>query len=216
VTLEQYRQFEKGYGAGFPAKYIRAGDLPVTGIDWFMAARYCNLLSKEEGIPADQWCYETNAKGQVTKLKEKYLSLSGYRLPTEAEMEYATRAGAATARYYGETEELLEKYAWYFKNSKEQTWPVGSLKPNDLGLFDVQGNVFSWCQEGYENYQSNPNGGAVDDKEFSLGITSDSRVLRGGAFGDPAASVRSAVRDSYAPTTRTISDGFRPARTFTP
>ena len=83
----------------------------------------------------------------MTNLKKNYLSLSGYRLPTEAEMEFATRAGALTSRYYGETEELLPKYAWYARNSKEKTWPVGSLKPNDLGLFDVQGNVFTWCQE---------------------------------------------------------------------
>ena len=88
----------------------------------------------------------------MTKLKENYLSLTGYRLPTEAEMEYATRAGAVTSRYYGETEELLAKYAWYRRTRRRQTWPVGSLKPNDLGLFDVQGNVFTWCQESYKDY----------------------------------------------------------------
>ncbi len=122
----------------------------MVGTSWYQAAAYCNWLSKEEGIAEDQWCYEI--KGQVTKLKENYLSLTGYRLPTEAEMEYATRAGALTSRYYGETEELLPKYAWYQKNSQERTWPVGSLKPNDLGLFDVQGNVFTWCQESYKAY----------------------------------------------------------------
>ena len=142
VTVEQYRQFNPGYE--LPELYTRTADLPVVGIDWYMAAEYCNWLSKEEGL--DQ-CYETDVKGHVTNLKKNYLSLSGYRLPTEAEMEFATRAGALTSRYYGETEELLPKYAWYARNSKEKTWPVGSLKPNDLGLFDVQGNVFTWCQE---------------------------------------------------------------------
>ncbi len=76
-------------------------------------------------------------------MKENYLSLTGYRLPTEAEMEYACRAGAVTSRYYGETEELLAKYGWYLQNSKERTWPVGSKKPNDLGLFDMHGNVYT-------------------------------------------------------------------------
>jgi formylglycine-generating enzyme required for sulfatase activity len=63
------------------------------------------------------------------KLKENYLSLTGYRLPQEVEWEYACRAGALTSRYYGETEELLVKYAWYLQNSEDRTWPVGSKKP---------------------------------------------------------------------------------------
>jgi formylglycine-generating enzyme required for sulfatase activity len=71
-------------------------------------------------------------------------------------MEVVTRAGALTSRYYGETEDLLPKYAWYTKNSQEKTWPAGSLKPNDLGLFDVQGDVYTWCQESYKRYPSLP------------------------------------------------------------
>ena len=73
------------------------------------------------------------------------LERKGYRLPTEAEWEYACRAGAITSRYYGDSIALLEKYEWYRANSPENARPVGSLLPNDLGLFDMLGNVFELC-----------------------------------------------------------------------
>lgn len=211
VTVEQYRQFDKGYELS--AKYARTGDLPVVGTSWYQAAAYCNWLSKEEGIDEEQWCYEI--KGRVIKLRENYFSLAGYRLPTEAEMEYATRAGALTSRYYGETEELLAKYAWYVKNSQEQTWPVGSLRPNDLGLFDVQGNVFTWCQESYKTYPTIKGEEAAEDIEDQLVISPTlGRVLRGGSFLGQASFARSALRNGGVPTSRIFNFGFRPARTL--
>ena len=79
-----------------------------------------------------------------------FLDRSGYRLPTEAEWEYACRSGAVTSRYYGGSVELLGQYAWYNQNSKDRAWPCGLVKPNDLGLFDMLGNVYEWCQEQYE------------------------------------------------------------------
>jgi len=142
----------------------------VVGTNWYQATAYCNWLSKEEGIPEDQWCYEI--KGNVTTLKAKYLSLSGYRLPTETEMEYAIRAGAVTARYFGETDDLLAKYAWYLRNSQERTSPVGILKPNDLGLFDVHGNVFTWCQESFKAYPAGKGDKAEEDQEDGLVVRS--------------------------------------------
>jgi eukaryotic-like serine/threonine-protein kinase len=211
VTVEQYRQFDKEYE--LPAVYTRTAELPVVAVDWYRPVKYCNWLSNEEGIPEDQWCYEI--KGQVTKLKENYLSLTGYRLPTEAEMEYATRAGALTSRYYGETDELLPKYAGYLKNSQEQTWPVGSLKPNDLGLFDVQGNVYTWCQESYKDYPKGNEAEARDDQEDGIVVTSTVvRVLRGGSFLLRASDLRSAFRYGNVPSFRNYIVGFRPARTL--
>src|SRR5262249_51709952 len=149
----------------------------------YEAAAYCNWLSDQEGIAKDQWCYETDRQGRVTKLKANYLSLTGYRLPTEAEWEYACRAGAVTSRYYGETEELLAKYGWYFQNSKERTWPVGGKKPNDLGLFDLHGNVYTWCQESFKVYPAPKDDEAFEDKDDVLSIlNTTSRVLRGGSY----------------------------------
>jgi len=216
VTLAQYRSLTKvKYQIG--EKYTYHPNLPVVGITWYMAAKYCNLLSKEEGIPKDQWCYETGVNGQMTKLKADYLSLTGYRLPTEAEMEYTTRAGATSSRYYGETEELLGHYAWYSKSSNDVLMPVGKKKPNDLGLFDGQGNCYTWCQEAYGDYPAANGDGAVEDKEGNLVAPSTlSRVLRGGSFGNPASNVRSAFRNNTVPPTGDPFIGFRPARTFAP
>ena len=225
VTVEQYRQFAKDYQPS--AVYTRTADLPVVGTTWYQAVAYCNWLSKEEGIDEDQWCYEikdeirlkrNQIKGDEIKLKANYLSLTGYRLPTEAEMEYATRAGALTSRFYGETEELLPKYAWYTKNSQEKTWPVGSLKlPNDFGLIDVQGNVYTWCQERYKSYPRFQVFGPEEDKEDNYSInTQDIRLLRGASFGDQACYVRSSNRSAAVPAIRQMNHGFRPARTFTP
>jgi formylglycine-generating enzyme required for sulfatase activity len=214
VTVEQYRKFDPGYK--LPAVYTRTADLPVVSTSWHQAAAYCNWLSKEEGIDEAQWCYEIK-DGQVAKLKANYLSRTGYRLPTEAEVEYATRARALTSRYYGETEELLPKYAWYDKSSQEGTWPAGGLKPNDFGLFDVQGNVYTWCQERYLRYP--PGGGEKpgEDKEDIDSINiQESRVLRGGSFDSRASNVRSASRFDGVLAVSVSGVGFRPARTFRP
>jgi formylglycine-generating enzyme required for sulfatase activity len=241
VTVRQFRQFLKAnqlepwFEAGgrlvpLIRRYSPDEDGPIVLVDWHTAAVYCNWLSRREGIPEDQWCYETNARNlsqakvsgllsllapqhalaraangrylslvlslqpQVTALKKGYLGLGGYRLPTEAEMEYACRAGAVTSRYYGETEELLAQYGWYQQNSKERTRPVGLKKPNDLGLFDIHGDVGNWCQEGYQgDYAVSKGGEAVEDKEDSLQIVSTTRRgVRGGSFSERAVWIRSA------------------------
>ena len=117
---------------------------------WYEAAEYCNWLSEKEGISADQWCYEPNDQGKFAegmRAKDKYLTLTGYRLPTEAEWEFACRAGTITRFYFGQNDALLANYAWYrAQQQSDRTWPVASLKPNDFGLFDMLGNVWHWCE----------------------------------------------------------------------
>jgi formylglycine-generating enzyme required for sulfatase activity len=212
VTKEQYLKFQPGFSHEEFLRYP-APTCPIGGVTWYEAAAYCNWLSQQEGIPEDQWCYETK-NGQVTQLKENYLSRTGYRLPTEAEMEYATRAGALTSRYYGETEELLPKYAWYVKNSQETTRPIGSLKPNDWGLFDTLGNVYTWCQESYKDHPLR-SVESTEDKEDTYSINKlESRMLRGGSFFYYAYRVRCAYRGRNVPTLRALFHGFCPARTY--
>jgi formylglycine-generating enzyme required for sulfatase activity len=223
----------------------------VSGTDWYQAAAYCNWLSQQEGIPEDQWCYETNAREKVgvlasllgphhplgraaetsfffwldrqpkvMALKKGYLGLHGYRLPSEAEMEYVIRAGAVTSWCYGETEELLARYSWYVQNSKERSWPVGGKKPNDLGFFDMHGNVYNWCQDGFKPYaipKAGDENEVREDTEDSLEIVStESRVLRGGSFDNPAVYNRCAARLRLVPSLRNPSFGLRPARTLGP
>jgi formylglycine-generating enzyme required for sulfatase activity len=226
VTVEQFKALIPDHPHN--AQYARERDAPVNVVSWYDAARYCNLLSEKENIPPSQWCYERNTKGEYAqgmKLKPNYLQLTGYRLPSEAEWEYACRAKALTSRYYGETDELLGKYAWYSKNSLNR-WmlPVGSLKPNDFGLFDMQGNALEWCQERVFLYNLGKGGVPVEDREFphtsgtlpEKAVSNESiRVLRGGSFDLPPRSVRSADRSGNRPANRFYNVGFRVARTLT-
>ncbi len=130
-------------------------------------------------------------------------------------MEYATRTSAATAQYIGEKGELLGKSAWSQNNAQEQTWPVGRLRPNDLGFFNMQGNVYTWCQERHRPYPTASEGTAVEDQEDELGVDpTDSRLLRGGSFYFLPSLMCSAYRNHDLPTYRYYLSGIRPARTL--
>jgi formylglycine-generating enzyme required for sulfatase activity len=143
------------------------------------------------------------------------LERTSYRLPTEAEWEYACRAGAVTSRYYGQSIDLLDSYARYQVNSKEHAWTCGSLFSNDLGLFDMLGNLYEWCQDSSIASKSGKKGICDDIIKIRVHIGEKGpRLLRGGSFFDRPADIRSAYRVSYAPATRGTGVGFRPFRTY--
>lgn len=138
---------------------------------------------------------------------EKINTLTGktFRLPTEAEWEYACRAGTQTQFYWNaeSLDKLIENYAWYNDNSNSTTHPVGQKLPNTFGLHDMSGNVWEWCNDYYESY--------VKAAEFNPSgpVKGSSRVLRGGAWHDYTNNCRSAFRDYCAPSYSRRDRGFR-------
>ncbi|MCL2196331.1 MAG: formylglycine-generating enzyme family protein [Treponema sp.] len=191
---------------GFNNSTFKGDNYPVDMVSWYEAIEYCNALSRKEKLkPA----YIVN-KETVTWDK----SANGYRLPTEAEWEYASRAGTTTAFFTGNnitTSQANYDGNWPYGNNprgeyRKRFIEVGSLPGNPWGLYDMQGNAWEWCWDWFGNYseedQENPDGNAS-------GAT---RVQRGGSWGSTGAELRSAFRRSYYPNERVISAGFRVAR----
>jgi formylglycine-generating enzyme required for sulfatase activity len=198
-------------------RYSPDPDGPWIGASWYAAAAYCNWLSQQEGLPQDQWCYIPNKAGKYAEgmtIPADVLQRKGYRLPTEWEWEYACRAGTITSRYYGASVELLGNYAWYLANSHERAWPCGRLLPNDLGLFDMLGNVYEWSQDAKGAGRPEKQG-IYSDRIAAAEAIDDRRpcVSRGGACLVLPLEVRSAYRISDSPTLTSIYNGFRLAKT---
>jgi len=202
VTLAQFRQFWKDYRV--EAQGDAGLDCPVSYVDFLMTMAYCNWLSGVEGIPNDQWCYEHGSDGQL-RPRVDCLTKTGYRLPAEGEWEYACRGRTTAARPFGCADEFLAAYAWYGDNSDHVLHPVGSLKPNDLGVFDIFGNVVEWCGDSY----------AFLTQGAANGLTNqDTRVIRGGSFSSSALQLRAARRVGAIERTPLAAYGARIARSL--
>jgi formylglycine-generating enzyme required for sulfatase activity len=198
VTQSEYEAVVGQNPSHFPSK---GGQHPVENVSWLDAVRFCNELSEKEGIKP---LYEI--VGEVVQVLDG--SGPGYRLPTEAEWEYACRAGTTTRFSFGNNNTSLGEYGWYGGNSDRRTHPVGEKKPNAFGLCDMHGNVWEWCRDGYdaEYYQRSP----VVDPPGPLQAAQ--RVVRGGCWVDIPRHLRSADRLRPAPGLRFSVVGFRLAR----
>ena len=197
VTQMQYFAVMATNPSHFQSERVggRSDTYPVEKVSWFDAVQFANALSQKEGLPA---CY--NSTGAVIGGKTVY-DCRGYRLPTEAEWEYAARAGSQGTRYG-----VLDEIAWYRVNSGKKTNPVGMKTPNAFGLYDMLGNVWEWCHDRYEGYtkgpRTNPEGAQVGPD----------RVFRGGSWLFLAHGIRAAYRLRGEPSYAGDVSGFRLAR----
>lgn len=178
VTQEQWMALMSSNPSEFKGR-----SRPVEKVSWDDAQVFISALNRKEG-------------------KEVY------RLPTEAEWEYAARAGSTTTYFFGDDKGGLGQYAWYEGNSGKETHPAGQLRANQWGLHDMSGNVWEWCQDWYGDkyYANSP---STDPTGPSSG---SARVLRGGSWGNSAQSCRSADRCDYSPGSGINFFGFRLVR----
>ena len=186
------------------------GKYPVTQAEWKKVMGNYNNPSRFTGDdrhPVEHVSWD-DAQGFIQKLNR--LTGHTHRLPSEAEWEYACRAGSNGRWCFGDDESQLEQHAWYDGNSGRQTHPVGQKKPNAWGLYDMHGNVWEWCEDRWHgNYQGAPS----DGRAWVEGGSADARVLRGGSWLNEARISRSALRFNDAPYIAFNHYGFRVART---
>lgn len=185
-------QYEKAMGNN-PARW-KGEKNPVEQVRWSDAVTYCNKRSELEGL---QPCYDL-------KTWACNFDATGYRLPTEAEWEYACRAGSTTAYYFGDSPTKLGEHAWFEKNSGGRPRPVGQKPPNAFGLFDMAGNVWQWCNDFYdvEWYAKSPKS---DPRGPDTGKT---KVVRGGAWRASADNCRSGYRYNENPGYADVCFGY--------
>lgn len=194
ITQEQYLRLT----GKEPSRFKGRARLPVEQVSWLDAASFCNELSKIDGLEPVY-----TIQGQEARIDH---SKTGWRLPTEAEWEFAARGGTKSVGYTYAGGNDPAKLAWYVDNSGNSTQPVGLKEPNELGIYDMSGNVFEFCNDWYGDY---PVGDLVDPVGPESGL---GRVMRGGTFSRVVTASAVSFRTFLTQDAARAGAGFRVAR----
>ena len=189
-----------------PSVVSKGGDLPVETVSWYEAVEFCNKLSEQEGLtPVYELSHRTPATGnKITHMTVTvHWDHNGYRLPTEAEWEYAAKGGNGSPGdflYSGANIDTIDSAAWYLVNSGNTTHAVGTKAPNGLGIYDMSGNVWEWCWDQHSmsypsSHLSDPKGPGTD----TVNSNTATRIMRGGCYSSLAEITRSANRFNHVP-----------------
>lgn len=197
VTINDWKEFCKVTNKEMPRMpdWELSPNAPIVGVSWYDAIEYCNWLSIKENLNP---CYE-----KIGKEVKWDKSANGYRLPTEAEWEFAARGGKQSKAYIFAGSNDPNTVGWYNENSESNPHKVGEKQPNELGLFDMSGNVWEWCWDWYNEtyYRNSPQSNPVGPESGST------KVLRGGSW--LTNDTRVTIRTGYMPTVTPIDCGFR-------
>jgi len=206
VTFDQYDWFCEETGRKTPSDNSWGrGSRPVIFVSWWDAIDYCNWLSEKEKLPKayDDKGNFLDKDGMITTDPSRVV---GYRLPTEAEWEYAARGGKHGKGYKYAGSDNVSDVAWYYSNSGNKTQEVGTKAFNELEIYDMSGNVWEWCSDWYGSYSS-----SAQTNQYNN--SGSGRVRRGGSWYIGAAYARVANRNFYTPAYTSAGLGFRIART---
>ena len=182
ITQELYEEV-----TGKNPSIFKGKNLPVTNIGANFALKFCNALSASQGLEP---CWDE-------KTGKCDFSKNGFRLPTEAEWEYACRAKTTTLYYSGNTERDLARIGWYIGNSNGTSHPVAEKEPNSWGLYDMHGNVLEFCYDGHPGHYTHVEYTSEDVVNPYTEFDFDFRVTRGGSWNSEACDCRSAFRSSF-------------------
>jgi len=211
TTFDEYDAFCNATGRSKPYDWRWGRESrPVINVIWWDAIAYCNWLSQKEGLPVAYRLEGEVDEGQLLdssgNLTTDITKVVGYRLPTEAEWEYVARGGNKSKSYKYSGSDNVDEVAWYASNSEGKTQEVGKKAPNELGLYDMSGNVWEWCSDWFGDYSSSAQTNPYNN-------SGSYRVNRGGSWGINAVYVRVAFRNYSSPTSASGNLGFRICRT---